>query len=212
MKAMEAALLFFNIVFLLYKHFLYCCCHCPPIQQSQPKQYFCLVHHQHSEALFSSHSLYSLTHLSLTSDLENLHYEFRKWCCFCTHNPRLPFFSKSYWMFNVDQNSGHKQPWNVTIKITDTPHLLSLPSLTTLLLLSPSLTKHLCTDLGLMVNGALMIQSLHDRLPSTALGLWLPPLGFLVLATASWSPLFFIFAADCFSVLCPFSFLSHHFP
>ena len=209
---MEAALLFFNIVFLLHKHFLYCCCHCPPIQQSQPKQYFCLAHHQHSAALFSSHSLYPLTHLSLTSDLENLHYEFRKWRCFCTHDPRLPFFSKFYWMFNVDQNSGHKQPWNVTIKITEKPYLLLLPSLAILLLLIPSLTKHLCTDLGLMASGALMIQSLHDRLPPNALGLWPPPLGFLVLATASWSSLLFILAADCFSVLCPFSFLSHHFP
>lgn len=209
---MEAALLFFNIVFLLHKHFLYCCCHCPPIQHSQPKQYFCLAHHQHSEALFSSHSLYPLTHLSLTSDLENLHYEFRKWLCFCTHDPRLPFFSKFYWMFNVDQNSGHKQPWNVTIKITEKPYLLLLPSLAILLLLIPSLTKHLCTDLGLMTSGALMIQSLHDRLPPIALDLWPPPLGFLVLATASWSSLLFILAADCFSVLCPFSFLSHHFP
>ena len=54
--------------------------------------------------------------------------------------------------------------------------------------------------------------SLHDRLPPIALGLWPPPLGFLVLATASWSSLLFILAADCFSVLCPFSFLSHHFP
>ena len=209
---MEAALLFFNIVFLLHKHFLYCCCHCPPIQHSQPKQYFCLAHHQHSAALFSSHSLYPLTHLSLTSDLENLHYEFRKWRCFCTHDPRLPFFSKFYWMFNVDQNSGHKQPWNVTIKITEKPYLLLLPSLAILLLLIPSLTKHLCTDLGLMASGALMRQSLHDRLPPIALGLWPPPLGFLVLATASWSSLLFILAADCFSVLCPFSFLSHHFP
>lgn len=209
---MEAALLFFNIVFLLYKHFLYCCCHCPPIQHSQPKQHFCLVHHQHSEALFSSHSPYPLTHLSLTSDLENVHYEFRKWCCFCTHDPRLPFFSKFDWMSNVDQNSGHKQPWNVTIKITEKPHLLLLPSLATLLLLIPSLTKHLGAGLGLTANGAVMMQSLHDRLPPTPLGLRPPPLGSFVLAAASWSPLRFIFTAACFSVLCPFSLLSHHFP
>ena len=77
---MEAALLFFNTVFLLYKHFLYCCCHCPPIQHSRPKQHFCLVHHQHSEALFSSHPPthlpISLSHPTLkmcTMSMQSLH-------------------------------------------------------------------------------------------------------------------------------------------
>ena len=128
---MEAALLFFNTVFLLYKHFLYCCCHCPPIQHSRPKQHFCLVHHRHSEALFSSHPPYPLTHLSLTSDLENVHYEYAE------------------------------SPWQA---------------------------------------------------PANPLGPRPPPLGSLVLAAASWSPLHFIFTAACFSVLCPFSLLSHRSP
>lgn len=220
MKATEAALPSFKEVFSLYKKFPYCCCHCLPTQHSQPKQYPWLVHHQHSEALFlpmpSTHpSLSQIRSWESAPGVQKMMQLLHPW-------PQATIFLQvllnvwrwwDFWSQTTFKMEGEMLWSRLLKKKKRLLRSLVFSYINPPPVSSPSFTKHLCTDSGLLADGALTMQSLHDALPPILLpvGLWPPPLGLLVLATASWSPLLFILAAACFPVICPFSFVSHHF-